>query len=162
MESERFIDNGDGTITDSQTKLTWTLQDSWQYENQWLSWDEAEKYIDQLNTISFAKTQDWRLPSRLEIATLYDPEKMNKDKYGKDMFLDPIFPEGALAKDWTCDYNGNDAFIFDFSTGEASELYKSKAGRMAARAVRNPGLKTSDTENADVFDEEKFATTIKY
>jgi hypothetical protein len=162
MESERFLDNGDGTVTDSETKLTWTLQDSWQFENQWLSWDEAEKYIDQLNTISFAKTQDWRLPSRLEIATLFDKAKINKDKYGKDIHLDPIFPEGPQAKDWTCDYNGNDAYIFDFSTGESSELYKSKAGRMAARAVRSPGLKTSDTQNSDVFDEEKFQTTHKY
>ena len=162
MESERFIDNGDGTVTDSQTQLMWTLQDSWQYDNQWLSWDEAEKYIDQLNTISFAKTQDWRLPTRLEIASLFDPEKTIKDKYGKDIHLDPIFPEGPQSKDWTSDYNGNDAFIFDFSTGETSELYKSKAGRMAARAVRSPGKKTSDTTNVDVFDEEKFQTTHKY
>ncbi|MGV7221616.1 MAG: DUF1566 domain-containing protein [Nitrospinales bacterium] len=162
MESERFIDNGDGTVTDSQTQLMWTLQDSWQYENQWLSWDEAESYIDRLNTISFAKTQDWRLPSRLEIASLFDPEKIIKDKYGKDVHLDPIFPEGPQAKNWTSDYSGNDAFIFDFSTGEESELYKSKAGRMAARAVRSPGLKTSDTDNVDVFNEEKFQTTHKY
>ena len=159
MESQRFIDNGDGTTTDSETELTWTIQDSWQYENQWLSWDEAEKYVERLNTISFAKTQDWRLPTVTEISSIYEPDKINKDKYGKDIFFDSIFPEGALAKDWTCDYNGNDAFIFDFSTGESSELYKSKAGRMAARAVRNPGLKTSDTENADVFDEEKFLTS---
>ena len=162
MESQRFIDNGDGTTTDSETELTWTIQDSWQYEGQWLSWDEAEKYIERLNSISFAKTQDWRLPTRTEYLSIYEPDKISKDKYGKDIFLDSIFPEGPLAKDWTCEYSGNDAYIFDFGTGEASELYKSKAGRMAARAVRNPGFKTSDTENADVFDEEKFATTIKY
>ena len=158
METQRFTDNGDGTITDAKTGLTWTKEDSWQFENQWLSWDEAEKYVEKLSHISFAKTQDWRLPTRTEISSLYEPDKKNKDKYGKEIHLSPIFPEGPLAKDWTSDYNGNDAFIFDFSTGEVAELYKSKAGRMGARAVRSPGLKTSDTNNTDSFDEDKFLT----
>ncbi len=159
MESQRFTDNGDGTITDSKTGLTWVGKDSWICDKQWLSWDEAEKFVEGLCHSSFANTQDWRLPTSTEISSLYEPDKINKDKYGKEIHLDPIFPEGSLARDWTSDYSGNDAFIMDFSTGEVSSLYKSKAGRMAARAVRNPGLKTSEKKDGDSFDEDKFLTS---
>ena len=138
MTSARFIDNGDQTITDTTTGLTWTKQDSWQVDGRWLSWDEAEQYAQSLNNDSFADHQDWRLPNKTEALSLCVPEKINKDKYGKEICLDPIFPEGPQAKAWTSDYTGNDAVIVDFQTGEASELYKSKAGRMAARPVWGP------------------------
>ncbi len=136
MTSARFIDNGDNTITDSTTGLTWTKEDSWQTEERWMSWDDAMQYALTLNLNSFAGYQDWRLPGQTELLSLYDPDKVNKDKYGKEIHLDPIFPEGPLAKVWTGDYTGNDAWILDFQTGTASELYKSKAARMTARAVR--------------------------
>ena len=142
MESERYTDNGDGTVTDAETGLIWAREDSWQCDKQWLSWDEAETYVDKLRYASFAKTQEWRLPTRTEVMSLYEPGKSNKDKYGKEIFLDPIFPEGSQAKHWTSDYNGNDADILDFSTGEVSPLYKSKAGRMAVRAVWDPSQKS--------------------
>lgn len=135
MTSTRFIDNENKTITDSTTGLTWTQQDSWQIGGRWLSWDEAEQYAKTLNNECFAGHQDWRLPNKLEALTLLVPEKNNKDKYGNEIHLDPIFPEGSQAKVWTTDYTGNDAVIVDFQTGQTSELYKSKAGRMATRPV---------------------------
>lgn len=158
MESTRFTDNGDGTISDGKTGLTWAKEDSWQYEKRWVSWDEAEKYVDKLRYIRLADTQDWRLPTKSELSSLYEPDKINKDKYGKEIHLDPIFPEGSQAKNWTCEYTGNDAYIVDFSSGEVNQLYKSKAGRMAARAVRNSGPKTSEKEGGDPIDEDKFLT----
>jgi len=159
MAPQRFTDNQDGTITDAETGLTWTKEDSWQVDRQWLSWDEAETYVDTLRNMSFAKTQDWRLPTRTEISSLYDPDKNNKDKYGKEIHLDPIFPEGPLAKDWTFDYTGNEAYIIDFSTGEVEPLYKSKAARMAVRAVRSAGPKTTEEQGKDPFNEDRFLTS---
>ncbi len=161
-ESQRFNDNGDGTITDSETGLTWTKEDSWQFEKQWVSWDEAEKYIAKLCYIAFAETQDWRLPTRTEISSIFEQDKSNKDKYGKEIHLDPVFPEGSLAKHWTYDYTGNDAYIMDFGTGEVSQLYKSKAGRMAARAVRNASEKTSVKKKENLAADERFRTSTKY
>ena len=141
MDSQRFTDNGDDTITDTKTGLIWARKDSWQCDEQWLSWDEAEKYVEKLRYVSFGKTQDWRLPTRNEMASIYEPDKSNKDKYGKEIHLDPIFPEGSLAKNWSSEYNGNDAYTIDYSTGEVELLYKSKAGRMAVRIVRDPNKK---------------------
>ena len=40
-DKERFIDNHDGTITDSTTGLLWMQQDAWQKEAKWFTWDEA-------------------------------------------------------------------------------------------------------------------------
>ncbi len=54
-----LIDNGDGTVTDTDAGLMW-LQDS--TLNQEVSWDEANAWAASLTTGGF---DDWRLPSAL-------------------------------------------------------------------------------------------------
>jgi hypothetical protein len=69
-----YVDNGDGTITDTRTGLVWeklsddgTLHDKdWQYQ-----WPEA--FLDKvakLNQAAFAGYTDWRVPSVNELLTL--------------------------------------------------------------------------------------------
>ena len=36
---ERFIDNQNGTVTDSTTELMWMQEDAWQKEAKWFTWD---------------------------------------------------------------------------------------------------------------------------
>ena len=51
-----FTDNGDGTVTDNVTGLTWEqTPDSGNY-----SWDEAQAYCESL---SLAGSDDWRMPA---------------------------------------------------------------------------------------------------
>ncbi len=134
--SERFTDNQDGTITDTQTGLTWTREDCWQTKEQWMSWDEAKDWTVNLSAGKFAGSHDWRLPTVKEAQTLYAPESRNQDKYGKEIHLDPVFPEGPQATIWCDDSGGNsDGFTLSFSDGEIKTLYKSKCPRMSARAV---------------------------
>lgn len=132
----RFTDNNDGTITDNQTGLMWTREDSWQVESRWLSWDEAREYTHNLAYQKLAGYNDWRLPEKEELLSLVDPDHSIPDKYGKDMKMNPAFSSGPLATAWTADGIGQDGYIVNFATGTADTLYKSKSGRMAVRGVR--------------------------
>ncbi len=133
----RFIDNQDGTITDTLTTLMWTREDLWQRDAKWVTWDEAMDYARDLAGDKFARYQDWRLPTIKEAMSLYQAGVVNKDKYEKEIHINPVFPEGPQACIW-CDepQAGHDGFIVDYRNGEVRTLYKSKCPRMSARGVR--------------------------
>jgi hypothetical protein len=73
-----YTDNGDGTITDNATGLTWEKQSSdgtIHDESNTYTWEEAfTRKIAALNTPSscFAGHCDWRLPNRRELDSLVD------------------------------------------------------------------------------------------
>ena len=52
---KRFVDNGDGTVTDLETKLMWKQTDSFQDTSQWTNWFKAFEYIRSLELLG--KTQ---------------------------------------------------------------------------------------------------------
>ncbi len=135
-DKPRFIDNNNGTITDSLTGLMWAKEDSWQMEGKWLSWDEARDYTHNMAYQKLAGYNDWRLPEKEELLTLVDPDHTIQDKYGKDLKMNPVFPSGPLATAWAADGIGQDGYLVNFNTGEPATLYKSKSGRMATRVVR--------------------------
>ncbi|MEO9944834.1 DUF1566 domain-containing protein [Paraglaciecola sp.] len=60
-----FVDNGDGTITDAATGLTWQQADS----NEGLNWQSALEYTENL---SLAGHDDWRLPNAKELQSIVD------------------------------------------------------------------------------------------
>lgn len=132
-----FIDNGDGTITDTANELTWAKEDSWQVETKWFTWDEADRYAKDMAHSQFGGFVEWRLPTIAEAKTLYDPDMENHDKYGTKLFFNPIFPNGCLPTIWLHEASmSGDDYILDLRNGEIRTLYKSKSGRMAARPVR--------------------------
>ena len=135
MEQDRFIDNKDGTIKDTQTGLVWAREDSWQTEAKWLTWDEALEHAKYQWRMKLGGLVDWRLPSPEEAKSLYVCNESNLDKYGKEIHLDPIFPSGPQATFWIHDYVGSEAYFMDLRTGETGLKFKSIAGRMAARPV---------------------------
>ena len=65
----KFVDNGDGTITDQATGLMWQKAD----DGQTRDWPEALQYAKNLN---FAGHSDWRLPNAKELHSLVDYEKL--------------------------------------------------------------------------------------
>ena len=135
-DKPRFIDNNNGTITDSLTGLMWAKEDSWQMEGKWLSWDEARDYTHNMAYQKLAGYNDWRLPEKEELLSLVDPDHTIQDKYGKDLKMNPVFPSGPLATAWAADGIGQDGYLVNFNTGKAATLYKSKSGRMTTRVVR--------------------------
>ena len=68
-EQERFIDNGDGTITDTRYNMMWLKQDSYQAKGKWCTWKGANKFTQKLNDEKFAGFDDWRLPKKPRHAT---------------------------------------------------------------------------------------------
>lgn len=52
---KRFVDNGDGTITDTKTKLMWQKND----DGKKRTWKEVQDYV---RTLRLAGHTDWRLP----------------------------------------------------------------------------------------------------
>lgn len=74
-EPRAYQDNGNGTIRDKRTALTWeklsndgSIHDK---ENTY-SWSDAFAKIDDLNTAAFAGSSDWRLPNESELETIID------------------------------------------------------------------------------------------
>ena len=59
----RFIDNGNDTITDNQTSLTWFKKDSRQMTGKWIHLEKAMKFADEKNAENFGGFNDWRVPN---------------------------------------------------------------------------------------------------
>ena len=66
----QLIDNGNGTVTDTITNLTWQQVDN----GQTMTWEEAMEYAA---TSSVGGCSDWRLPNRKELETIVDRYKFN-------------------------------------------------------------------------------------
>lgn len=74
---DRFLDNGDGTVTDHQSGLTWMRDANCLGHQSWLLAKAAVAGIneDKKNCASYHGTdKDWRLPSQKELLTLIDPK----------------------------------------------------------------------------------------
>lgn len=64
---ERFVDNGDNTITDLKTNLMWTKVIPTTPDNK--NWQDAYDYC---SSLSYAGYSDWRLPEVYELSLLLD------------------------------------------------------------------------------------------
>jgi len=69
--SQRFVDNSDGTVTDSLTGLEWTKNAN---PGGLMTWQAALAYVKTLKTGGHS---DWRLPNRRELRSLADYTKLN-------------------------------------------------------------------------------------
>ncbi len=68
LAQERFIDNGDGTVIDSQSGLMWSQTDN----NADIFWKEAQRWIRNSFAKSISQQYDnWRLPTVDELQSLY-------------------------------------------------------------------------------------------
>jgi len=109
---ERFIDNGDGTVTDTLTNLMWAQADNMGD----ITWHEAQMYC-KTPPIAGYKYSDWRLPTILELRTLYDKDL---EGYESDCGLEvKIYPIIRLscAWVWTIDSMAISAYAFSFRKG---------------------------------------------
>ena len=70
---ERFQVHKNGTLSDFQTGLMWKTSDSFLDLDKWVTWQEAKVYIKELNQDQFAGYGDWRMPTRKEAQSIYDP-----------------------------------------------------------------------------------------
>jgi hypothetical protein len=63
--ADRFVDNGDGTVTDTKTGLMWAQTDN--FGN--ITWQDAKLYCE---NIILSTHNNWRMPTIKELETLFD------------------------------------------------------------------------------------------
>ncbi|MBI4604895.1 MAG: DUF1566 domain-containing protein [Planctomycetes bacterium] len=142
----RFVDNGDGTVTDACTGLMWlqatfdTGGDGRATTDDMRTWQEALQFCEGLQ---FAGSSDWRLPNVRELWSIIDHES----RYPGPS-IDPIF-EAQPHQYWTSTslavVESGSAITAAFY--ESSQLYlASKRSSAFVRAVRS----TCTAQNGDV------------
>ena len=83
----RFVDNGDGTVTDAATGLTWQKADS----GKGMDWVQALHYAENLE---LAGHSDWRLPNAKELQSIVDYTRC--PDVTDSAAIDPIFEVTAI------------------------------------------------------------------
>ncbi len=118
----RFVDNGDGTITDNATGLMWVKEPGAIGGNfgsagspSAMNWNNA---IDECLALTYAGHNDWRLPNANELACLQDYES------GAPI-IDPIFANTKQNYYWT-------STTVVWNTGRAWQIYFFSGGVTAA------------------------------
>ena len=135
-----YSDNGDGTVTDIVSGLTWEKKTTANV-NEVYTWVDALAYVAALNAMNagqgFAGHNDWRMPNVRELQSILD--------YGRlQPMIDPTFGPtvGILnfVNFWSSTtavtqyYPGTSAWAVDFLNGEM--LAFGKASYLRVRAVR--------------------------
>jgi hypothetical protein len=118
-----LIDNGDGTVTDTQTGLMWQKD-----EAGFMTWAQALVYCESL---SLSVYDDWRLPNRNELQSLVDYSRYTPA-------IDRTFFPGAVSSHYwsstTQAYDPAHAWVVSFGSGVVGGDYKSHS--FCVRAVR--------------------------
>lgn len=73
-KEKRFVSYSDGTVLDTKHRLMWPSVDFRRY----MSWREAEDFCKSYTGGGY---NNWRLPSLMELQTLYNPGTVNKAGY---------------------------------------------------------------------------------
>ena len=91
-----LIDNGDGTITETKSKLMWTKKDSFADLGRCLNWHDSKSYVENLTT---GGHNDWRMPEVWEYGEIYDNTESNVMAMDHDpeypLALSNLFADGA-------------------------------------------------------------------
>jgi hypothetical protein len=141
-DNPRFQDNKNGTVSDLETKLIWVQIDSYQTRKQWINWHKAQDYVRELNETKFGGAVDWRLPTREELATLFDEKQSIPWNYywtKNELHIDPIFGKSHCCYWSSEEAKGDMAWGYNYIRGKS---YLSMKGGIqhslsVIRAVRN-------------------------
>ena len=125
MPSERFADHGNGTVTDTKTGLMWAAKDN----GNPINWKDALSYCQIYNDGGYT---DWRMPTIAELASLYDPEAVNRNGY----HLSRLITTSAQSC-WASETRGNLAARFNFTHGDVYWLRQFYSGPTRVLPVRD-------------------------
>jgi hypothetical protein len=131
MPTQRFVDNGDGTVTDSVSKLMWmrcALGQSFKSDTCTgaagaLSWPQAQRQAQRLNQQAQAFYNDWRVPTLRELASITDSRCATPRTHPN------VFPHTPAASFWTATARpgepaGQRVFVLSFGWAGAAPALK--------------------------------------
>ena len=110
----KYVDNGDGTVTDRTTGLIWEKMGSQRY----ITYEKAKEYVYELKKQKFAGHANWRLPTMDELWSLIE-----KEKQSSGFFIDSIFktPSSEWYWCWSSDKTSSEAnWVVHFDYREAN------------------------------------------
>jgi hypothetical protein len=129
---------GKKLVSDKTTKLTWQQSGS----TNAVTYNDAEKYIHDLNKKKFAGHKDWRFPTLDEAMSLLRPRKSENDLY-----IDPAFDQ---TQQWIWTMDEADAEAPWVVTFRAGCCYVPVESQYYVRAVRGelwfPGDESLDRD----------------
>jgi hypothetical protein len=105
----RFIAYDNGTVLDTRTNLMWAILDNGSNIN----WHDAKNYCE---TYRGGGYTDWRMPTRDELAGLYDAAKSYKSDCGYDVHVTALIHLTCSAL-WASGAHGSGAARFRFGAG---------------------------------------------
>ena len=135
-----YTDNGDGTVTDNNTRLTWEKKTDANVNDNY-TWYGALDYVAALNAMNdgkgFAGYNDWRMPNQRELLSIVDYGRNNPP-------IDPVFgPTRGVSNYcnfWSSTSSANlplqAAWSVDFAGDGGGILVLGKGSYLHVRAVR--------------------------
>ena len=145
-----FVDNGDGSITDSATGLMWSQDDS----GMGLNWEEALAWVDTQNAANYLGYSDWRLSNVKELQSIVDYTRSPDTT--ASAAIDPLFNvtsiineagetdyphfwTGTTHANWTSISGGNAAYVafgraMGYMNGEWIDVHGAGAQRSDPKA----------------------------
>ena len=121
-ETSRFEDKGNGTLLDKKTGLVWSKEDSWPVAQDWLTFQEALKFVDEMNKNDYLGYHDWRIPEKEEIEKIFIPESTIMGRSNSEVHLDLLFAAGGGNASWCLPFDQQAAFYFSYSSGNAQQF----------------------------------------
>ena len=140
MHVEQFTDNGDGTLTDTRSKLTWmrcSLGQVWSGTTctgtpTTQTWESAKIETCKLNEQGgYAGHSDWRVPQIPELAMIVERQCSNPRTNLA------LFPETPASYFWTATEPADPGNAYVLSFGSEGAKYKSRAESLNVRLVRS-------------------------
>ena len=131
--TSRFVFSDDGTVTDSETKITWmrcAMGQKWDGKTctgkaRQYSWQEAKDAIAELNSDTFGEPSAWRLPYVPELASIVE-RRCFKPRVNLIVF--PATPSKAFWTSMERKGNPEQAYALDFGHGRITPSKKSAVG----------------------------------
>jgi len=133
-------DNGDGTIIDNQTRLTWQQS----FPSEVMNWEESLAYCENLE---LAGSTDWRLPNVYELQSIVD-YTTDSPCVNTDYF--PLTEKAYFKTSTTIDIDFFKAWVLDFNTGYVDYYFASKkVDSHYVRCVRSEHCAASGDSDSD-------------
>ena len=151
-----FVDNGDGTVTDRASGMTWAQTDS----GEGMNWQQALAYAE---SFTLAGHDDWRLPNAKELQSIVDytrsPDTTASAAIDPVFEVTPITNEGGQT-DYPCYWTGTSHTRVDAASAGVYIAFGRALGYMQSPRsstrtlmdVHGAGAQRSDPKSGDPND----------